>query len=651
MLPGYDAAGAIVNLYRYVKDRRSGKSMLLATPSLHHGVHGVNLFDPKCETIYVCEGPWDAMAWWEVLGSTRATEDGYAPTSNPDACLLTTASVIAVPGANAVPEHVLALCAGKRVVVMFDSDHPTKRCDKCQKTYSVASSESCPTCEDRNEHVKVSPPVGWEGSKRLTGKLSHYEQPPESVHVLQWGSDGYDSALRGGYDVRDRLKDEGDVFSARVTALKSLIDLVVPIPEDWVPGRSSSTAKGGGTSIDPLTCREWRTLVNSWRKAMKWPESGIGLDHALACMLASVTSTKAVGDQLWMKIIGPAACGKSTLCEAVSVAKKYVLPKSTIRGFHSGFGNHQDEDNSLLSQVRDKTLVTKDGDTLMQSPNLPQILSEARDVYDRTSRTHYRNKMSKDYEGVNMTWLLCGTSSLKSIDSSELGERFLDCVIMEAIDDDTEDAILDRVAEKADRAMSYEADGAVETQYDPSLLEAMRLTGGYVCHLRENAQSLLHGVECGPEAKDRLKMLAKFVSYMRARPSLKQDEQAEREFSARLLSQLLRLGKCLAAVLNRKTVDDEVMTRVSRVARDTARGRTLEIARVLRETGEDGMETQSITSLTHYGLEKTKALLRFLRSIGAAEWYHPKTTKGTISSAIRWRLTPRLRSIFDQVGD
>ena len=146
---------------------------------------------------------------------------------------------------------------------------------------------------------------------------------------------------------------------------------------------------------------------SAWRKALKWTD---GLDCALSVMLASVTSTMQVGDQLWVKIIGPASCGKSTLCEALSVNDKYILAKSTIRGFHSGYKSDRDgtEDNSLIVQVRNKTLITKDGDTILQSPNLGQILSDARDLYDCTTRSHYKNKMGKDYVGVRMTWILCG---------------------------------------------------------------------------------------------------------------------------------------------------------------------------------------------------------------------------------------------------
>src|SRR5690606_14950694 len=125
-----------------------------------------------------------------------------------------------------------------------------------------------------------------------------------------------------------------------------------------------------------------------------------------------------------------------------------------------GVDDGSGEDYSLISKLGGKTLVVKDGDTLLQSPNLGQILSEARDLYDTVSRSSYRTKQGgRDYQGVRMTFILCGTSSLRKIDSSELGERFLDCVIMEGIDNDLEDEILWRVANRVERNMGVEADG------------------------------------------------------------------------------------------------------------------------------------------------------------------------------------------------
>jgi len=208
--------------------------------------------------------------------------------------------------------------------------------------------------------------------------------------------------------------------------------MLAPVPEEWLTGPSGKARK----ELYPAHCESWKELVCAWRKAMRWTD---GLDRCLGVVLAAIVSTPLPGTQLWVKVVSPASTGKSELAEAAAVSKKYIMAKSTIRGFHSGYQTDKDgkEDNSLISKLSGKTLVTKDGDTLLRSPNLEQILSEARDLFDCVSRTHYRNKQSKDYTGIRMTWILFGTSSLRMIDSSELGERFLDCIIMEDIDEST----------------------------------------------------------------------------------------------------------------------------------------------------------------------------------------------------------------------
>jgi hypothetical protein len=369
-------------------------------------------------------------------------------------------------------------------------------------------------------------------------------------------------------------------------------------------------------------------------------------------MLASIASTKATGDQLWLKVIGPAASGKSTLCEAVNVCKEYIFSKSTLRGFHSGYstdGGGADEDNSLLCKINGKTLVTKDGDTLLQSPNLGQILSEGRDVYDGCSRSHYRNKMSKDYEDLRITWILCGTSSLRAIDSSELGERFLDAVIMEGIDDDLEDEVLVMAVEKATKELSIEAGDAGTAMYEPTLCEAMQLTGGYVKYLRENAGDKLPTIVLPEEAKRKCARLGKFVAHMRARPSIRQEETAEREFGTRLAKQITRMSICLALVLNKTKVDEEVMARVRKVAMDTSRGQTMAIVSYLNDHAE-GLASAVIALYTNNTEEKAKVLLRFLRNIKVVELFQPEPVHG-IKQQKKWRLTSRMFRLYKEVMD
>lgn len=381
---------------------------------------------------------------------------------------------------------------------------------------------------------------------------------------------------------------------------------------------------------------------------MKWTG---GLDNALTVMLASVISTRTIGDQLWVRVMGPASCGKTTLCEAISTAKDYVISVSTIRGFHSGDYNSNedgDDDPALIHKANGKTLILKDGDTLLTSPNLPQVLAEARDVYDGASRASYRKKgASRNYDALRMSFILCGTASLRLLDQSELGERFLSCIIMEGIDDEFEDDVLLRVAHRAEQSVCMEADGKIENQQTPEMTNVMQLTGGYVQYLRENATALLSMVAMTDQAKHDCTRLGKFVAMMRARPSGRQDEVAEREFAARLVSQHVRLAKCIAAVMNRKTVDEVVMARVSQISMDTANGQTLNIVRLIAEHQKEGMAPEGISAFLGRGGDKVRILLRFLRHIQVLETFHK--IKGGVQGKIRWRLTKKMFTLLEEV--
>jgi hypothetical protein len=370
-------------------------------------------------------------------------------------------------------------------------------------------------------------------------------------------------------------------------------------------------------------------------------------------MLATVASTPWVGDQLWIKLCSPPSTGKTVLAEAISTAKRFVLAKSTVRGFHSGYKTDGGgEDNSLLALCNGMTLVTKDGDTLLQSPNLGQILAEGRDIYDRVSRTHYRNKTSRDYEGISLTWILCGTSSLRAIDQSELGQRFLDCVIMDHIDEDLERAINLRKGYQAVRNMGIETNGDMSSHDSIEMVEMKRIVGGYVEHLRDNPAATLRNIDYSDDYLLRTSNYAKFIAMLRARPSIKQDEHDSREMSTRLMSQLTRLAMCTAYVINSKTVDAETMRRVNRTTMDTARGKTLDIVKLLHEEPK-GLEPKTVVLSTAGEDAKTRHLLKFMHRIKIAETFQPiRMLKGggkQKTGGIRYRLTESMRELYDEV--
>lgn len=647
IVPGYSGDGKLMNLYAYRRRKgekgANGKRAFFGTTGLPQQMFGMGMYDPNCEIVYLTEGIWDGIALWETLGNVTLDSStgkfNVIDKKEQKTSLLTNASVVSIAGNLSFSKDYLRYFKKKEVYLLGHNDAPKE-----------------PKKTNTKKKSKVNPlGASASGMRRICQMFSHQKKSnrPKAVYFLNYGEGpgGYSPELKDGFDIRDLMQmDSATTFEQRAINVASMFENIADVPEKWFSGGSDTSGANSDAYLDYLPCTSYKQLTTAWRKALKWTD---GLDRGLSAMLASIASVRILGDQLWLKIIGPASCGKSTLCEAVSVNKEYVFAKSTIRGFHSGWKNEKgdEEDNSLIAQVRDKTLVTKDGDTLLQSPNLGQILSEARDIYDSTSRSHYRNKASRDYTGVRMTWLLCGTASLRQIDSSELGERFLDCVIMDGIDDDLEDEVLHRVAFRTERNMALESNDNAESQHDPDMATAMKMTAGYINYLRENTGELLASTRMNEERIQQCIHLGKFVAHLRARPSRTQEETSEREFAARLVSQITRLAKCEAIVLNRPYVDDEVMRRTRQIALDTGRGIVLELIEYLYQEARlvDGASSRAIALKLGRTEEAAGKLLRFLHKIRVVlpiDWNNDGRAK---TKQRRWILTKKIRKLYESV--
>lgn len=632
VLPGFDPAGKMMQLYRYAQ-MAGGKMRLLATPGFGHQLHGDFPLPKHYDTVYVCEGPWDGTALWEVMRAAKVADEGAGLvfTGNPDVSLLGSAVVLATPGSSTFFGTWCQLLAGRRVVLLYDNDHPRQHAGN--------------TVEG----------AGYAGVKRAVQVMARAgSEAPREVMYLEWGKDGYDRDLPDGHDVRDFLAAAGPDVRDRVDRLQQLLAKVVPVPGEWAGG--GGTARGGSSlgpmNIPPragevapttLPCESNRDLEMAWRNAVKLTD---GFARTLTAMEAVTLSTELPGDQLWIKVVGPASCGKSTLCEAVGIATRYVRSISTIRGFHSGSRGPGGESRALIDELRNMTLITKDGDTLLTSPNLEQILAEARDLYDRVSRSHYRSGSGQDHSGVNMTWILCGTSSLRALDSSELGQRFLDIVMMDKIQETMEREINLRKL----RSMQSLRLGGQRGGRDgetPEMVKAKRMTGGYVEYLRGNADRLYRAIH--EEDEDVLHFisdLGEFTAHMRARPSEKQKEEVSREMSTRLVSTLHRMALCTAVALQRDSVDGEVMRRTVRHAVDTSRGRTLVLAGLLYRAGDKGAETRQLAAWTGETEKELRDVLKFLKDIEVAQL---RETGGPLRVVPRWTLTPRLARLYGSV--
>jgi hypothetical protein len=92
LVPGFDAKGRLQQLYqrKQIFSKGDWYWRCLPTPKVSqskankegHRLHGVNLYDRDKSTVYLCEGPWDGMAIWELLRQAKPSERGLVATAN-----------------------------------------------------------------------------------------------------------------------------------------------------------------------------------------------------------------------------------------------------------------------------------------------------------------------------------------------------------------------------------------------------------------------------------------------------------------------------------------------------------------------------------------------------------------------------------------
>lgn len=606
LLPGYGVSSktgkpAFKQLYVWRKDVVEKRMRWICKGFQHNDdtvktTHGffMSKWDSKKHGVMLAEAIWDAIALSEVLPKVDEWNQ-Y--------------NVIATPSCNVFQENWLPLFKNKGVTILFDNDH--SRPHPTTGTLIIGA--------------------GIQGTQKISGLLSE----AESVSYLCWGDEGFDASLPSGYDVRDHLA-QGETIQERAVHLAELLEKVTPVPKEW--GKEAKR-------VLP-ECKGWKELLEAWKEAMFWND---GLDNALPVILACAASVLLPEDQLWIKLVSPASTGKTELAEALGMADDLVKVVSIFTGLHSGVRLENGEDGSLINKLGGKTLVIKEGDTLLKLPNREQVLSELRDAYDRNTSTHFKNGVSRNYSNHSFSMIICGTQALHALDDADLGQRYLDVVIMEGINNSQEKMINNkklggmRDTLKKNPVITDKTGSSNEAK-----MRARQLTGGYLQHLHKSMSTLISDIDASDDSMAICSDYAQFVAYFRARPSKSQNEEVTRELSPRLATQLFKLAYCLAAVLGKKTLDTEVLTRVRKVALDTGRGRTLVIANHLYAAGSDGLDTQQIGGLILEGDTETRELLRFLRRIEVVETFR-KEGHNSIGTSVKWRLTENLMTLYKRV--
>ncbi len=636
LVPGYNVAGEVHNLYRYVsyKDSKGEwRKSLMPSPGVHgdghaHGIFGVigsgdgadALIDPSKDTLYITEGPWDGMALWELVKDE--------------------ANVLAVPGANVFRRVWLPLFQGMKVVLLFDSDHPKEL-----------------------KNGQVSPSTGYTGMKSTAKVLLGLrdKEAPAAVSYIHWGDDGYHPDLTDGVDVRDVLSAYGDTPKERLQGLNWLLEQVQPVPDSWKEeAQKEKVLPAKVLELKPIPCDSWEAVVGAWsHKGFRWRRD---IEDVLAVMIAVTVSTELTGDQLFLQVIGEPGSAKTRLCDAMLVSKR-CFALEHLTGFHSGYqGTAEDRENkvdfSLLSRCNRKTLITPEGDVMMSSKNFDEIMSQQRRIFDGTSGASYKNRAEDiRWTGLRTPWILAGTPKMLNKEQSGLGDRFLK-VYVDQPGEKEKRSILMAVARSAWNSAGVISNGTAETSLPAGMARAYGMTGGYIDHLGVGLEARLAGVRVDEEQlyyiSEYCSTLADFVADFRARPNpdMRKDSEGTKELPSRVTSQLIRLSRCLAVVLGKTVIDDEVLRIVKKVAVDTSRGRSLDIATYLYSVAE-GCEERALPAFVAGVPTKEKAVywLTFMKRLGIVTPNQQEIIPGVKVPWVktRWKLTPRARGLFAAV--
>lgn len=591
ILPGYNTKKVLTNLYRCIpRQDETGKYrwQIISTPECKVTPYGLKELwsQPSKPTIFVNEGLWDGCATYDALINTTNSPGGVTTRSKSPSAAKGTSTpsttksqyspnysntgILCAPAAGNFSSEWFLYCEDKDTLLLFDNDHPKLYPADHEKAGELIVQRGKPVCP------------GWDGMQRIIKLAATSSRKPRSLKTIQWHPDeSYNHELPDGYDMRDHLTAHaayvagdnhqqpapaGMVPPGLAGVLLMMVDAVIS---------SSPTKEAAKSSAKPIERTTFDELCDDYSKVYHMTQN---IRDTLSIMLAVILSTESESiNHLWLRVIGPPGSLKSTLAEAVSCAREWVNPKSVITGFHSGFldpsGNG--ESASLIPVFNNKTVVMKDADTLSNSPVRDQILRELRDLYDGTSRSAYRNKTGDEFENIRMSFILCGTDELRSLNRTFLGERFLDCEIVNRGEDtslylkrainNTYESLLAGFSPANSQEASANGN-PLETS--PDFIKAV--TYGFIKFLKENYKSF-RPPHMDEKTKEHLEGMGQLVARIRAR--LKDDKDANykprTEFGTRLGSQFTKLAFFVALVLQRDHIDEEVIRIVLKVVRDT----------------------------------------------------------------------------------
>jgi hypothetical protein len=628
--PAHNMKGALANLYKLVQLEEKGRIKWTAysTPTCNLHPFGVltskgNYANKLHKTVWVSEGLWDGMKLRSTLKKLRLKGPCDDPlersqmlvrTGDQSKSLVKTDCVIAAPGCGTFNPEWLDYFEDRNVCLVYDSDHPKKL----------------------QGGQKIKP--GFDGMKRVIKLISESAVQPASVYMLRWGPNGYDKHKPTGYDIRDLFNEMGDV--------KGFIELLSKLSLTTI---TSTGTEEHPDEIEMIECNSFAELCGIFEQGLHLSQR---MRDGFAVALAATLSTPLGGDQLWVRLIGPPGCGKSTIAECISADRKHAFPQSIVTGWHSGYvgnGPESKKDASLIPAMNNKIVVIKDADTIASSSSRDRILSELRDIFDGVSRSAYRNRKGKSYDDLRMSFLLCGTDHLRTLNKANLGDRFLDCEMMG--DEDKSLYVNKAVQNVLDNIRKSHTSHANE--HHGSFRNDLKLATVGFLHSKFNSLNSLDAINFSEDNLTKIKSFGEFVSFMRAKVQREGENAVYRprpELATRVSSQLTKLAYCLALILGKKSVDRDIMRIVKNVTFATATGYMLDLTERLASS-KKGLSTHQLETSVNLSESTVRRTLSDMQDLKIVEKNTTPNNSGIRGRNLHlWKLTEKLQEVWTHIG-
>jgi hypothetical protein len=419
--------------------------------------------------------------------------------------------------------------------------------------------------------------AGYRGVKKVSEKLARVAK---SISFLNWRNPPLSKdSEEEGYDIKDYYNHGGDWPELK---------LQFQAYKEKVLGHS------GGRATFP-------EVVEHFSKHVLVTEN---VRQGMAICYATILSRVFSGDNpIWMLLVGEPGCGKTMVMRSAAQCESVVyMSNLTSTNLISGAKTKDDSDPSLLNQLKGKVLILKDYTEILSLSDSAktQLVGTMRGIFDGEAERHYGTGVSRKYPDCAFP-LLAGVTPVihyKQHAVTAMGERYLR---------------FDFMKDKSDAGRIVEAS---LKSGDVKLSKVMApIINGFI----DREYTLDDLPKATPRLLEQCWHIGNILGSLRTTSIIKEEDTdgyAFGEVGTRPAMQLRNLARCLAYVLEKKEIDDEVHSLINTITLDTCIPKHVRIISCLsKDPGKEISEISRETKINRQEINRRMVLLESLQVV------------------------------------